>query len=153
MRLTHFCCDFSPDLNNRNRVRRHSEISSTNERLSTSLHSLQVLAAVQTLVLDEVLEEVQQVTVVLVHGRLGDEAVDSHLAVGTNPDIPLGTTDVDGGDGLASGRDRARTTQGRKPDHDLVLLAAVRSRAEEQVVRNIRDDIGGGVAIPEMVRG
>lgn len=141
------------DLQKFNPVVGNGQLGSTGERLSAGLHSLQVLVVGQTLVLDEVIEEVQQVTTEVSNGRLGDEAVDSHLTVRTDPDIPLDTVEGDRSDALAGRGDGAGTTQGSKPHHDLVLLAAGRSRTEEQVVRDIGDDVGVGVAIPEIVSG
>ena len=137
--LTTHLCDNS-------RVRRDLQISSTSERLSTSLHINQVQAGAKTLVVLKVLEELQQITREASNGRRSNEAVNSHATVGTNINLPRDTVDSNSGDRRTSRRNRTSTAQRSKPDHNLILLASASARAQEHVVGDISDDIGVGVA-------
>lgn len=130
-----------------------SQVCGTSERLSTGLHVSQVLAGAETLVLLKVSEELQQITREVGDGRLGDEAVDGHAAVGAGVQLPVDTVDGDGGNSRTGGGDGAGAAEGSKPDHDLVLLVAISGGAEEQVVGDISDDVGVGVADSGQQRG
>jgi hypothetical protein len=137
----------SSHLRNNGRVSGGSQLGSASEGLSTSLDINKVQARAQALVVDQVGEESEHVTGEAGDGGLGDEAVNSHGAVGTLVQFPGDTVDGGSGNRRAGGGDRASTTQGSEPDHDLVLVRARGTGAQEHVVGDIRDDAGGGVAV------
>lgn len=129
------------------RVRRNSQSRrGTSERLSASLHINQVQARAQTLVINQVSEEIQQITRERSGGGASDEAVHGHIAVGSLVQAEADAADGGGRDGRASRRNGARAAQRRKPDHDLVLVGAGGGGRQEHVVGNVGHDVGGGVA-------
>lgn len=137
----------SDSLHNRNGVGRGSEGSTASEWLSTSLHINQVQARAQSLVINEVGEEVQHITREASGSRLRNEAVHGHGSVGARVQLEGDAVDGGGRDRRAGGRDGARTAQRRKPDHDLVLVGAISGGRQEHVIGDVGDDVGGGVAV------
>ena len=132
---------------NCHRVRRDGELSSAGKGLSASLHVDQVQARAQTLVVDEVGEEVKQVSGEAGSGGCGNEAVDGGIPVGARVELELDAGNGSGSNGGASRGDWSCTTQRCKPDHNLVLVGAIGGGAEEHVVGDVGDDVGGGVAV------
>jgi len=99
----------------------------------------------ETLVLLQVVVEVFEIGAEAGDRAGGDEAVDLHLAIHANPQIPRMTSQGDLGSRLA---DRVDITNPSEPDHELVVAAAVGMvgvHRGEDVVGHVGADVGGVV--------
>lgn len=133
-------------LNNLNRECGGIHVSLASEGLGTSLDINQVQTGAEALVLDKVGEVFEHVTREAVNGRLGNKAVNGHLAVGSLPNLEGDVADGDRGNGGTGGRDRASIAHSSEPDHDLILLTSISGGAEEHVVGDISNHVGVRVA-------
>lgn len=97
------------------------------------------------MVVDQIGVEGLQVTGEVGDAAAGNEGVDLHAAVQAIVKLPGVAADGDSGDGASGGGDGTGTSEGSKPDHDFVLVAACGGAAGEHVVGDISDDIGAGV--------
>lgn len=64
---------------------------------------------------------------------------------------PLGAGNGGGVDGLASAGDGASTAEGAEPDHNLVLVVGTNGGGEPEVVGDISNDAGAGIAVERRV--
>lgn len=93
----------------------------TCENFCTGLNIDQVLTAREALVVDQVLQEVVEITRVARDRTRCYETVDREGSIGTNPQIPANAINCDCGDWRATGSQGSSSSNGRKPDHDLVV--------------------------------
>lgn len=98
---------------------------------------------------DEVLEEQIQIGREVGDGRGGHERVHRGVAVGTRVELPRVASNADRGYGRARARNGAGAAIRAKPDHDLVLVRAAGCGRKPEVVRDISNDAGAGVAIKD----
>lgn len=118
----------------------------TGEGLGASLQLGDVQAVVDALLVHEVREEVVQVAVKVLDLGVGHERVDGGVAVGALVKRPRGVGDGRRRDRGAGRRDGARAADGRQPHHDLVRVGAARGGGEPEVVGDVGNDVGAGVA-------
>ena len=97
----------------------------TRERLSSSTDASQDLAARQTMLARDFLNECHQVAIKVVDLLLCNEAEDIHLSVLSVVQFPGVASKVDGSNGASRSGNGTSTTKGTNPDHDLVLWGAV----------------------------
>ena len=135
-------------LRNRKRVsiRQHRIIPS--KRLRAGADTNKILTSTKTLVLDQVGEESIQVAVEVGHiGARAHEAEHGRRAIGPLEEIELVAADGGRRDGRRARRgDGACTAQSAQPDHDLVGIGAAVGVGGEDVVGDIGDYGGAGVA-------
>lgn len=79
-------------------------------------------------------------------GDGSDEGKDGSRAIGAFIEFPRHAADGWRGDGRATGGDRPRAAEGGEPDHDFVSVGAGGAAGGEQVVGDVGDDVGTGVA-------
>ena len=128
-------------------IRQHRIIASKRLRAGANAHD--PLALADALVLHEVVKEGVQIAGEVGHvGARAHEAEYRHRAVGALEEVELGVADGRRGDGrrarLGDGACAAERTQ---PDHHLVVVRPAVAGGEEDVVGDVRDDRGTGVAI------
>jgi hypothetical protein len=121
-------------------VRSGSEDSiASTERLRAGTDTLQNLRTRKPLAVTQVDKELVQIAIEVLDLATGHEAEDGHLAVGSLVQLPARARNSNSSDGCASSGNRARATERRKPNHNLILRAARRRRACEQVIRDVRN--------------
>ncbi len=119
----------------------------TGEGLGPGADALQVLAAGQALVADEVGEEVVQVAGEVILVALSDEGEYGRGPVGPLEQLPGHAGEGGVRDGRAGGGDGAGAAVRAEPDHNLVRVGAAGARGGEEVVGDVGDHVGAGVAL------
>lgn len=138
----------TPNLLHGDGVRSSREHSvGTSKRLSSSLQLRDVQGVAHTLVGDEVVEKVHHVTREILNLGRGHKRVDGRVTVGARVQLPGGVGDRRGSDRGAGGGDGAGTAESGEPDHDLVGVGAAGGGGEPEIVRDIGDNVGAGVAV------
>lgn len=116
------------------------------EWLSASTNGLQHLTLRQPLATTQILQEQVQISVPAIDLASGNKREDRCRAIRALVQLELLARNSNSGNRAAGGRDRARTAKRGQPDHDLILGGAGSRCAREDVVGNVGDNVGAGVA-------